>query len=171
MKKVFLSSVFSVLFLFAAIGQLKHVKGISNVGITYGITGTGNVFGAGYSRYIQPVWIWNVNASYEGGKVESTKLKQYIMSSGVDYTCFKAREFLYLNAGLSLFAGFERLTSEEITRETKSYIFGPSGNLNIELYLNPRLIFQMKAEQYYSPLSKLGNWFPVYSISLKYCIF
>ena len=158
--------------LLPSMGQLKHVKGISNIGATYGITGNGNIFGVGFSHYFQPTWIWNVNALYEKGKVESTDFKLYIVNSGVDYTCFQSAEILYFNVGLSLFGGVEKLsTVEPRIKDVKNFIFGPAGNVNIELYLGSRFLLQAKAEQYYSPLSKLGNWVPVYSLSLKYCIF
>lgn len=159
-----------VLLLLPAVGQLKHVKGISNAGITCGTSGNGTLFGAGYSHYLQPKWIVNVNALYENGKVESTRFKNLIVNAGMDYTCFEAGEFLYLNAGLSLFAGSEKLTGEDArVGEKKNITFGPAGNINAELYVSPAFLFQLKAEQYYSPLSDLGKWFPVYSLSLKYC--
>ena len=159
-----------LLWLIPATGQLKHVKGISNIGLTCGITGNGHLLGAGYSHYLQPRWIMNVNALQETGKVESTMLKNYIVSGGADYTCFEAGEFLYLNAGLSLFAGFEKLTSTEKGVDVvKNYTFGAAGNINVEWYPGSRFLIQTKAEQYYCPLSKLGKWFPVYSVSLKCC--
>jgi len=170
MKRIFISVAFIFLFLVSAMGQLKHVKGISNVGVTYGITGNSNVYGVGYSLYFQPTWIWNINALYELGEVESTKFKHYIVNSGVDYTLFHAGEFLYFNTGLSVCAGFEKLTSDESPERVTNFTFGPAGNVNVELYLSSRFLFQIKAEQYYSPLSKLGKWFPVYSLSIKYCI-
>ena len=170
MKKIFLSFLFVFAALFSALAQLKHVKGISNAGITCGKTGNGDMFGIGFSHYFQPTWIWNVNAAYETGKVESTGLKQFFVGSGVDYTFFEAGEFLYFNAGLSLFAGLENLSSvEQNVEKIRNFTFGPSGNVNVELYFTAKLLFQIKAEQYYSPISKSGKWFPVYSLSLKYC--
>ena len=172
MKKIFFGSIFLFILLLPTMGQLRHVKGISNIGVTYGINENGSVYGAGYSKYLQPVWIWNINALYEEGNIESTSLKQYIVNSGVDYTCFQSFEFIYFNAGLSIFGGLEKLTSNDPhIKEVKNYIAGPAGNINVELYLGSRFLFEIKAEQFYSPLSKYGKWFPVYSLSLKYCIF
>ncbi|MDR2916261.1 MAG: conjugal transfer protein TraO [Tannerella sp.] len=170
MKKIIIT-VLLFLLLSPVMGQLRHVKGIGNFGVTYGINKSGSLFGAGYSHYFQPNWIWNVNALYESGKVESTQFNNLIINGGVDYTCFRVGDFLYFNIGLSVFTGFEKLTSDESTKEVKNFSFGPAGNANVELYLNSRFLFQIKAEQYYSPLSDLGKWFPVYSLSLKYCIF
>jgi len=170
MKKLFLSTLF-ILCLIPAMGQLKHVKGISNIGFTGGITGNGKLLGAGYSHYLQPRWILNVNAVLETGKVESTNLKNFIVSGGVDHTFFEAGESLYLNAGLSLYTGLEKLTSTEkgAGGTVKNYTFGPAGNINVEWYFSSRFLIQIKAEQYFCPLSKLGKWFPACSLSLKYC--
>jgi len=170
MKKIIFSLSFLFILFFPAVGQLKHVKGISNFGITYGITENSNVFGIGYSHYFQPKWILNLNVLYEKGNIESTRLKNFVANGGVDYTCFQAGEFLYFNTGVSLFAGFEKLTSEESSIEDiKNLTIGPSGNINVELYLSSKFLLQIKAEQYYSPFSNLGKWFPIYSLCLKYC--
>lgn len=170
MKKVFFCSTLMLLCLVPVMGQLKHVKGISNIGITGGINSTGYLFGIDYSHYLQPKWILNANLRYETGKVESTSSKNCFVSGGVDYTCFELWEFLYFNAGLSFFSGFEKLVSNEArVDDVINYTFGLAGNFNAELYFSSRFLFQIKAEQYYSPLSKFGKWFPIYSLSLKYC--
>jgi hypothetical protein len=170
MKKLFISFSLVFVVIISAMGQLRHVKGISNAGVTCGITGNGNMFGLGYSHYFKPNWIWNINATYEAGEIESTMLKHYFLNGGVDYTIFETGEFFYFNAGLSLFAGLEKLSSHEpAVVDIKNFTFGPSGNVNTEIYFTSKFLLQIKAEQYYSPLSKLGKWFPVYSLSLKYC--
>ena len=170
MKRIFFSSVLVFLLVAPATGQLKHVKGISNAGVTYGITGNSSLLGIGFSHYSQPTWTWNINAQYETGNVESTNLKHYLISGGVDYTLFETGEFLYFNAGFSLLAGFEKLSSDEAAiEEVKNFTFGSAGNINTEIYLTSKFFFQIKAEQCYSPLSKFGKWFPIYSLSLKYC--
>ena len=172
MKKIFLSFALMFLLLTSAMGQLKHVKGVSNIGVTGGFCGNSNIFGVCFSHYLQPSWIWNVDGLYETGKVESTRLKHYLINSGMDHTLFESSEFLYFNVGISLFSGFEKLISEETTVEdVTNYVFGTAGNFNIEFYINSKILFKLKAEQYYSPLSNLGKWFPVFSLSLKYCIF
>jgi len=172
MKKILFNSIFLFILFLPVMGQLRHVKGISNIGVTYGINENGSVYGAVYSQYLQTVWIWNINAFYETGNVESTNSEQYMISSGVDYTYFQLFEFIYFNAGLSVFGGLEKLTSNEPRiKDVQNYIAGPAGNINVELYLGSRFLFQIKAEQFYSPLSKYGKLFPVYSLSLKYCIF
>jgi len=171
MKKIIFFS-FSFLFLSFSTtsGQLRHIKGNSSVGLIYGETGNSYLLGVGYSHYFQPSWIWNVNILYETGAVASTKFKNYSVNGGIDYTFLKISDFLYLNAGLSAFSGFEHLTTNESSDETKNFTTGTIGNINMEIYLNTKILVQIKAEQYYSPLSLLGKWFPVYSLSLKYCI-
>jgi hypothetical protein len=154
---------------------LRHVQGINLIGASYGIApgsgGTTNFFGIGYSKYLRKNWILNITGLYETGNIETTDVKNYLVNAGVDYTLFKTGNFLYFNAGLSVLAGGETIGNSENPQKKNSFVCGPSGNLNFEVYLTDRFVMQVKAEQNYLPGSKLGNWYPAFHIGLKYCIF
>jgi len=55
MKKILFNSIFLFILFLPVMGQLRHVKGISNIGVTYGINENGSVYGAVYSQYLQTV--------------------------------------------------------------------------------------------------------------------
>ncbi|MDR0699377.1 MAG: conjugal transfer protein TraO [Tannerella sp.] len=152
-------------------GGVNHTKGISNFGISYGRSLRSNLFIGSYGRYMTNKWIFNVNAMYENGQYELTHLDGYYVSSGFDRTLFKVKDFMYFNTGLAAYIGGENLSAPELGETKNSFVFGAAGNVNVELFIFTQFLVQVKAEKYYSPTSKLGHFFDVYSVGLRYCFY
>jgi hypothetical protein len=176
MKKLIVAALAVVGLSIATYAQgVRHVQGITLIGGAYGIApgseGTTHITGLNYSKYLRKNWILNLNGLYESGNIQTTRVKNYLFNGGVDYTVLQAGKFLYFNAGLSVLAGGETLSSSENSDKKNSLIGGMSGNVNIEMYFSDRIVLQVKAEQNYLPGSKLGHWCPAFYAGLKYCIF
>jgi len=155
--------------------QLRHVQGINLIGISYGFApgadGSTQMIGLNYSKYLRKNWILNLSGLYDFGTIQSIIIKNSLFNGGVGYTAFQLRDFLYCNVGLSVIAGMESLRASETSEKINSFISGPSGNVNVEMYITDRIVMQVKAEQNYFTGSKLSNWCFAYHISLRYCVF
>jgi len=155
--------------------QLRHVQGVSLIGISCGIVpgadGSTHIIGLNYSKYLQKKWILNLSGLYDSGTIQSINVKNYLFNGGVDYTTIQYGDFIYFNVGLSMLAGLESLRALETSEKKNSFVSGPSGNANIELYFTDRIVMQVKAEQNYLTGSKLSNWYFACHVSLRYCVF
>ena len=174
-KKVLTILLFVAVCTITSYAQLRHVQGVHLTGISYGAVpstdGSTHIIGLNYSKYLQRNWTLNLSGSYDFGTIQSINVKNYHFNGGVDYTIFHFGNFLYGNVGLSLLAGLESLRASETSEKKNSFISGPSGNANIEMYLTDKIVLQVKAEQNFLSGSKLSNWYFAYHVSLKYCIF
>ena len=173
---IILFTVFCFWHLTTRAQELRHVQGIGLIGVSCGISpgseGRTHSFCIDYSRYIQKNWILNMSGIYEVGDVQMTKVKNYLLKGGVDYTTFQAGNFLYFNVGLSVLLGGETLdTTEILSGKKNSFVSGTSGNVNFEIYMTDRIVLQVKAEQNLIANSNLGSWYPVFYAGIKYCIF
>ena len=172
MKKIYIV-IGLLLFCFSVPGQnMRHVKGVNMFGLTYGISKDTKLYGISLTSYMRRNLMWNATAWYESGREGSTKIDNYLLNAGVDYTPFVlVNNVLFFNIGASVNFGFETLKSNESTDTKNKFTFGPSINTNLECYITSRLVAQIKAEQFYTPMSNLGNWVFVYSLGLKFCMY
>jgi len=159
----------------ATYAQVRHVQGINLIGISSGIVpgsnGSTHIVGLNYSKYLRKNWIVNFSGLYDSGTIQSTKVNIYLFNGGVDFTALQYGAFLYCNFGLSVLAGLETLGVSETSENRNSFVSGPSGNINIEMYLTDRIIMQLKAEQNYLTGTNLSNWYSAFHVGLKYCIY
>ena len=174
MKKLILALVVLSITGMIQAQNLRHVKGISLIGVTYGISpgsdASSNLYGISFTRYLKQKISLNITGLYESGEVSATVLKNYLLDAGLDYNVFKVNNFMYFNLGLSVMLGAENLSNNENSEKKNALFYGGAANANIEFYLTDRIVFQVKAQENYTPGSKLGNWYPTILFGLKFCI-
>ena len=175
MKKIIFVTAAVIGFNIAAYAQGRHTHGITLAGVSYaiapGTTGTTQIAGLNYSKFLRKNWMLNLSGLYEFGAIQTTKVNNYLFNGGVDYTAFQIGNILYFNTGLSVIAGMEMLKSSENSEKKNSLAGGFSGNVNILIFLFDGFALQLKAEQNRLPNSLLGKWYPSYYVGIRYCFF
>ena len=150
-------------------------QGLTLVGGSYGISpgnnGSTQLIALEYSKFLRNKWLLNVTGLYEFGAIQSTKVNNYLLNGGIEYSTFQVRNLVFFNAGLSVLAGGETLKSSISSEKKNSFVGGFSGNVNIRIHLFEGVALQFKAEQNYLPSSMLGKWYPSFYIGFKYLIF
>ena len=142
------------------------------------------------SRMIDAAYL--TTASGIGGKLGFTKnndnfsISQYALSLetgtekymdymliGADYNhmwnLIDIKKTFYINLGPGAQIGYESLESQLTTETKNGIILGLSGKAELEFFINKVALF-VNAQQYYLPVSNMGDWRLKMHFGLKYVI-
>jgi len=141
---------------------LKHVQGISSVGISGGYVTDGFNAGLGYTYYLKSRAMIRCKAIYENTNLNSTKLTFVYLNPELMYSLIKFSNSFYFNIKGGPLVGYEMLKNAAITTKMNAVVFGGEIGANAEFLLSSKLGLNLDYDQRLIANSNAG--------SQSYCI-
>lgn len=106
--------------------------------------------------------------TYENGAVGGTDFN--ILGGGGDYiySIYNHNGKIYLNSGAGVFGGVELLESRYDFRKGTQFVFGGRVFGAVNFSVGKKVALGLEFSQWYSHLSKIGNWYYTGSINMVY---
>ncbi len=167
MKTIFLIILIAAVHI-QALSQVRHIKGQKGVEALAGITEDSNVLSVGYSQYLNSKLYLKGTLGYENGSISSVDFTAYLLEIATNYNLIKIHSKVFLNALLGGGIAYEETETLESTLEQTGFSPGVFGGLEIEIFINDRIVLVTNGTQRYYPQSALGEYFWMCNTGIKY---
>ena len=175
MKKTF----FLVIILFCSILAFGQNEGLSFKNVPKKLSGTvsGSVaFGAtmhGYQAGLEflsfkPVYHQKIGMIFEKGIISLTDYSILQAFYGRERGIYQKNNNFYISGSLKTIMGIEMLTNNILNQKKNKVSFGLGAGIVMEYFISKKLSLIASAEQYYRYNSVIGDFYPVFSASIRY---
>ena len=156
MKKLFVSIfLLAVSFQFTN-AQVRHFKGQQGLEVFGGITKHSQVFGGGFSYYLSSKLYLKGSLGYETGTITEVDFTAYMFDVSCNYTLFDVNSVAFFNVILGGSGLYEETESLESTLTQEGFSPGVFGGVELEIFLNDRVVVIAGGSQRHYFLSELG---------------
>ena len=141
----------------AAFSQ-RHIKGLTGIEAGGGLTGKGNYFTLGYSKYLSGRLYLKVNGNYEFGKITSTQFKSYYIDIAPAFTLFNIKEVVFFNAVGGIAGAYDKPQTTEGAPNQSGLTYGGLIGCEAEIFLggdNVALVIDANQRYYFN--SKMNS--------------
>jgi len=168
MKKIFLPILFVVFSSQFANAQVRHLKGQKGMEVMVGITEHSQVFGGGFSQYLSSNLYLKGALGYENGTISNVDFTAYLIDITANYMVFSVNSQVFFNAVLGASGIYEETEFLESTFDQDGFSPGMIGGLEIEIFLNDKIILLTNGSQRHYFQSELGESRWLVTAGLKY---
>jgi hypothetical protein len=127
--------------------SLKHVQGISSIGINGGYVSNGFNGGLGYTYYAKSKLLLRCKAVFESTKINKTGLTFIYLNPELMYSIIKLSNSVYFNIKAGPLVGYEMLSNSGISKKLNSVVYGGEVGLNAEFLLSSKIGLNLDYDQ------------------------
>jgi len=168
--RAFFTLFFIVFAISFARGQLRHVKGIDDVGISLSVSYHGYGGELFYEKYLSNTLILKLGGYLDRRDIGYSDYIGYGIIPQIYKTVLNNKRNLFLNINAGANIGYESARSEVTTDRANSFVIGQRVGVSIEYFVFPGVKFEIQGSQYFMQRSQFLKYGQIYSIALAYRI-
>jgi len=166
MKAIFLSICLTLFSGAMAIGQLRHVKGIEDIGCEIYKSNDGFGGEAMYENFLSNSTIIKLGGYYEKRNIGYANYFAYGILPQLYRTILNNKRNIFIDLTGGMNFGYEYAKSEVADDKVNSFVIGERIGLSIEYYFTSSLKIEIQADQYFMQKSKFLKYGQIYSIGI-----